>query len=365
MQPKPLDTNDPGHDGAPARPQLKIAARAAQDVRSADQTAADVIQDEVRQWHGEWRGTLDGLRQTLSDLARTCETEIGAREQELAGIIERIAASATAQADASAQRVRAQAQAEIAELREEMARLSATVDTLRTDLDAERDHLKAVTEQLQTDTAARIRAEGERDEARAECQMAVSAADAQIERLRADNAAHRSELAAARQQLEAASAERTKLLTTFQEVQRALSLGPDRGPAVASPETASTPAAPSTPPPARVVPGPAVEVPHPLAEAHPEAVEDARHLLQQVEEMYGEVLKSGRSPMEVVDALTSYLRYAKDVLMARSNLPERDAEVLFEQQVDLLLDLKAGTSFGRHLSISAYPLRKPPEPPAV
>lgn len=365
MQPKPLDTNDPGPDAAPARPQLKIAARAAQDVRSADQTAADVIQDEIQHWHGDWRGTLDAVRKTLTDLARTCETEMGAREQDVAGLVERIVASATAQADASAQRVHTQSQAEIAELREEMTRLAATVDSLRTDLEAERDQLKAVTEQLQADTAARIRAEGERDEARAECQMAVSAADAQIERLRADNATHRSELSAARQQLEAATAERTKLLTTFQEVQRALALGPDRGPAVASSETTFAPAAASSAPPAPTVPGPATAVRHPLAEAHPEAVEDARQLLQQVEEMYGEVLKSGRSPMEVVDALTSYLRYAKDVLMARSGLPERDAEVLFEQQVDLLLDLKAGTSFGRHLSISAYPLRKPPEPPAA
>jgi hypothetical protein len=81
-------------------------------------------------------------------------------------------------------------------------------------------------------------------------------------------------------------------------------------------------------------------------------------VLEQVEAMYDADSSSGRSPMEVVDTLTGSLRYARDVVIARWS-GECDAAALFDRQVATLLDSKAGTPFGRHLSISAYAARRP------
>ena len=77
-------------------------------------------------------------------------------------------------------------------------------------------------------------------------------------------------------------------------------------------------------------------------------------MLEQVQAIYDLDVKSDRSSVELVDLLTSRLRQARDVVVARSNLSERDAIALFEQQIDVMLDLMGGTPFGRHLSISAY-----------
>ena len=94
-----------------------------------------------------------------------------------------------------------------------------------------------------------------------------------------------------------------------------------------------------------------------VREAHPEAVANIKRVLEQVQAIYDQDVKSDRSSVELVDLLTTRLRQARDVIVARSNLSERDAIALFEQQIDVMLDLMGGTPFGRHLSIAAYAAR--------
>ena len=73
--------------------------------------------------------------------------------------------------------------------------------------------------------------------------------------------------------------------------------------------------------------------------------------------MYWTDLNSGRAPSEVVDRLTGILRYARDLVVGRWGSGACDAAAVFEQQIAGLLDSKAETSFGRHLSISAFASR--------
>ncbi|MBA2306192.1 MAG: hypothetical protein H0W08_26685 [Acidobacteria bacterium] len=375
MLPNQLSTTDSAPaDGAP-RAQLKVVARTTQDLHNLAQTAASaVINDEVYRSHGQWRVTLDAVKATLAGLERTCESAIEAQEAGVTGLIDTLVASATAEADAAAQQSRAQALIEMAELQAEIADLQTGVDGLKVDLQVERDRLQGINKQLDIELGARGRAESERDEARRECQQVVLAAASQAEGLRAECQAQKTELSLARQQLDAVRAERAKLMATFQSVQRALSLGQSGDMFLQTEDTGADLVRPAEsyledvraenkPDTALGLAGlsssPVDDALVALIEAHPEAVADVKQVLEQVEAMYCADLNAGRSPMQVVDSLTGSLRYARDVIVARSGLDECEAKMLFEQQIAVLLDLRAGTSFGRHLSISAYTSRKP------
>ena len=96
-------------------------------------------------------------------------------------------------------------------------------------------------------------------------------------------------------------------------------------------------------------------------EAPPEALQDIDQILTQIEDMHTADLNSGLSPMEVVDALTANLSYARETIISRSPLDPAHAEALFEQQLDVVLEVNAGTAFGRHLSIAAYAAARPME----
>jgi len=381
----------PPPDSAPAaaRPTLKLAARTAQDLRNLAHTATSaVINDEVHRSHGQWRQTLDAVKETLASLERTCESAIEAQEAGVAGLIDTLVGSATAEADAAAQQTRAQAEGEISELKGEiaglkgeiaelkvgMAELQAVDDGLKADLQVERDRLKSTKEQLDVELGARVRAESERDEAHRVCQQVVSAAQSEAHGLRAESDAQKAELSLARQRLDAAHAECSKLMATFQSVQRALSLGQSGEMVLGAEDTGRDRVAAGESRPRQVraenssdpAPGPAGLACSPVDvaqrarfAAHPEALEDVKQMLDQVEAMYWADLNAGRSPLEVVDCLTGHLRYARDVTIARSSLDQCDAEALFEQQFAALRDLKEETTFGRHLSISAHALRRP------
>jgi hypothetical protein len=185
--------------------------------------------------------------------------------------------------------------------------------------------------------------------------------------LRAESAAQKTELALVRQQLETERAERSRLTATFQSVQRALSgdmaLEPvtpvgsvpqDKSAGLKSDAAAAKVDQSNT----------SAEPPVPVVEPHPEAVEHIKRLLEEAEAMYWTDLNSGRAPSEVVDRLTGILRYARDLVVGRWGSDDCDAAAVFEQQIAVLLDSKAETSFGRHLSISAFASRKAESPAA-
>jgi hypothetical protein len=360
MPPSPLSTIDSAPAAAAVRPQLTIGARTTQDVR--------VRKDEVYRWHDDqWRRTLDAIMESLVE--RTCEAAIEACEAGVAGVIDTLVRSATAEANAAAEQTRAQAKIEKAELQAEMTQRQSVIDGLQADLLVERDRLKCMRKQLDTEVAARVRSESERDEARRECLRVLSVAESEMERLRAESDAQKAELSLARQQIDAAMAERSKLMATLRLVQRALSLGTSGelevedagrdgvtrpGPLQEVRIEKSSDIAPAL---AGLASPPVADTQVALGEAHPEAVEDIKQVLEQVKAIYDLDVNSNRSSAELVDSLTARLLQARDVIVARSSLSERDAMALFEQQIDVMLDLMAGTSFGRHFSISAYAAR--------
>lgn len=352
MRPNPLFTTGSTPTEAPASAtQLKIAARGKDDVRDLAHTATSaVVTDEIRRSHGEWCRTLDAVKETLANLERTCESAIETQEAGVADLIETLVGSASAEAVAAAQQMRAQAEIEIAELQ-------AVLDRQQDDLQVERDMVKSAYEQLDMERGARVQAESERDEAQLVSQQIVSATESQRQALEAEGEALRAELSLVRQQLETERAERSKLMATFQAVQHALSFA-QSGDMVLEPLTPSRPQEK----PADLQSRPVAEAQAPVVEPYPEAAEHVKRLLEEAEAMYWTDLNSGRPPAEVVDRLTGILRYARDLAVGRWGSDECDAAALFERQVTMLLDSKAETSFGRHLSISAFASRSSENP---
>ena len=356
MRPNPLfTTGSAPTEAAGAGTQLKIAARGKEDVRDLAHTATSaVVTDEVRRSHSEWCHVLETVKETLANLERTCEAAIGAHEAGVDGLIETIVGAADAEAVAAAQQTRAQAEIEIVDLQE-------ALDRHRVDLQVERDMVKDAGEQLDEERAARVRAESERDEAQRVSQQIASATESQMQALRAETDAQKSELALVRQQLETERAERSRLTATFQSVQRALSSAQPG-------EMALDPVAPAPSrlqdKPADLQSNPVAEAQAPAVEPHPEAVEHIKRLLEEAEAMYWTDINSGRAPSEVVDRLTGILRYARDLVVGRWGSADCDAAAVFEQQIAVLLDAKAETSFGRHLSISAFASRNTESPAA-
>jgi len=356
MRPNPLFTNGSAPaEGSVAGTQLKIAARGKEDVRDLAHTATSaVVTDEVRRSHSEWCRTLEAVKDTLANLQRTCESAIEVHEAGVEALIETLVGAADAEAVAAAQQTRAQAEIEIVDLQE-------ALDRQRVDLQVERDMVKDANEQLDEERAARGRAESERDEAQRVNQQIVSATESQTQALRAERDAQKTELALIRQQLETERAERSRLTATFQSVQRALSSAQSGESAL---DLVAPVPAPSQPRPADLEPSPADEVQAPAVEPHPEAVEHIQRLLEEAEAMYWTDINSGRAPSEVVDRLTGILRYARDLVVGRWGSADCDAAAVFEQQIAVLLDSKAETSFGRHLSISAFASRNNESPAA-
>ena len=381
------------------RPQLKLAARAGQDAGGSHSSseviaASDVIDAELRGWNGQWRRTLETVKATLADLEQACESAVEAREGEIAVLRDTLADAVAAEAALAAGQAREQAQVEIDRLQSAVTDLQTTVDalqaelaterssvsdlrtaveTMRTDLDAERDKVSALESQLEVDGAARALIEAERDEARGECQRQAAAAESQVEALRAESRALRGELALVQQQLGAAVAERSKVTAAFQLIQRTLADGlavnmaalAENVPLAAPVVPASQPIAPGTDatsaPAAAPASSSAAEAPA-LTEAQQEVVDDVKRVLEQVEAIYQLDFNAGRSGTELVDSLTSSLQYARDLIVARWNRDDCDAATLFEDQLAVLLDLHAGNSFARHLSIAAYESRNPTAP---
>ncbi len=370
MLPNPLSAIVAETEAA-APPQLRLAARSASHPDQQMATVATVIHDAVHQSHSQWRSAMDAVKETLATLERGCESALEAQEAGLAGLIETLVQNAAAEADSAAAQTRAQAEVEIAELQQALTELQTTVGTLQTDLDAERESVKSINAQLDMEAAARVRAETERDDARRHCQQQLAAVESQVTGLRSELDAQKAELSLARQQLDESIGERAKLLATVQMVQRALTLGTSANLTVPAREEQGEATGPeyrqaqlhtetgAAPEASDLSSGPVVDAQVALAEKHPEAVEDIKRVLDQVEAMYELDLNSGRSGLEVVDSLAASLRYARDVIVGRWHLDGCDAEALFEHQVGLLLHTRAATSFGRHLSIAAYASRQP------
>ena len=73
MRTNPLFTGEAPTDASATVTQFKIAARGKEDRHAATLAAID---GEVRRSQGEWRRTLDAVKETLATLERTCESAV-------------------------------------------------------------------------------------------------------------------------------------------------------------------------------------------------------------------------------------------------------------------------------------------------
>ena len=355
MRTNPLFTGEAPTDASATVTQFKIAARGKEDRHAATLAAID---GEVRRSQGEWRRTLDAVKETLATLERTCESAVETHEAGIAGLVETLARGAREEALASAQQTRAQADIEIEELQHALERNEI-------DLQATRDALTQATVHLDTERSARSRAESERNAAQRSNEQITS----QLQTARAETEAQKAELTRVRQQLEAGTAERSRLVSAFQAVQNALSLAEFGQAAIAAVapsesdplENGADDAALA---PEDIQPDPLADDDVEVIEPFPEVVEHAQGLLEQAEAMYWTDLNSGRPPIEVVDRLTAILRYSRDLIVERWGSDECNAAAVFQRQVGALLDAKVETSFGRHLGIASFAARSS-EPPAA
>jgi hypothetical protein len=205
----------------------------------------------------------------------------------------------------------------------ELGELQAVVERHEADLRLARASLASATEQAATERSSRRRAEQERDAARAE----LADLTRELESVRADRGRLADALATIRQAVLHASPE------------------DDRNHSgVAAPEVA-------------VFEPLAVQDAIPVSSVDPELADHVKRLLEQAKEMYLADMKSGTTPADVVDRLTSILRYSRDLVLHRTGGNATSAAEAFNEEVNRLLDAEGASSFGRHLSIAAFAAR--------
>jgi molybdopterin converting factor small subunit len=246
---------------------------------------------------------------------QTAETPAPASDR-VSDLIQKLVAAATAEVEAAAQRTRAQAEAEISQLQR-------TIDRLKTELQAERDKLAAAFQEL-----ALVRA-------------GTSKLNEQLEAERREKARF------------AATLETVRLLVTDSEHP-----SPDHTPVppsdVAEAHDELRDATTGVPPEfAEFQSGDSTALP-----AEPGAHDDAgAHLVQllaQIEEIYRSDAESSQGTSEIVRRLAANLAYARDAFARRLEPGAGGDAQVFDRHLDRLLEMRAGTPFGRHLAMAVH-----------
>jgi chromosome segregation ATPase len=318
----------------------------------------------------------------------------GPLEAELSGIIDRLMTRAAAEADAAVARARATGQIELeaahTALEEQTRRNDAVTESLlqseiqceelRVKLRVECDHATAARQAHETEQSARARAEAAYDEAQTVREQIVSAYESRLHAAHAELVAIRAEVAGLKEQLEADTAERARLMAAFRTVQQACAVAEPKAdtpvarvqhepsattPGECTPENDvteatiqtdddRTPAPPTTSAADRRLKLVASSQAAPGA-APPHLLEYFKELFEQIDEMY-RVDQRAHSSVDVVDRLSANLRYARDVFVQRASSEGLIGATLFEQELSAKLDEVSATSLGRHLAVAAYEL---------
>jgi hypothetical protein len=343
----------PMPNAAPTEPpgkQLRIAARGRTDPQDGSPDAIlGLVVDEIRKQQREWQGALGQLRGMLDTVDHTLASAAETQEAEVGRLIQALAD----RNEAAAQQIRAEAESQI-------ARLQADIQRHETDIRSAREALQSATAQVEAERGGRRQAEEDRDKARRAHQVLASATEAQVKSLRDERDALSAEVSDLTRQIESVRAERTKLANALAAIREAVSVAPATETAAsagreiadsraqhlaAQASTAATPNEPSAVDAVAITP------------IDPELADHVKRLLEQAKDMYLSDIKSGTSPVEVVDRLTAILRYSHDLVMQRSaDNPAAGADA-FNEEVNRLLDAEAATDFGRHLSIAAFAAR--------
>ena len=278
-------------------PALRIAARSSQDEREAPSSTAAAITADVGSLHAQWRRSLETVKATLAGLEQACDSAIGSRDAEAAGLIETLVARAERD------------DAERQQCQQQIAAAEAEAEALRTEIHAQKLELAKVLQQLDTAISERAKLQ-------------------ETFRL----------------------VQRAMALGTAEQIVMPVDAAPRES-------AVPTPVLPAEQPVAVVEPVPDPQTA--LMDAHPDAVQDINRVLDQVEAMYQLDLESGRSGIEIVESLTGSLRSARSLVATRWSSASFDAQPLADHLIGLMLERQAGTPFGRHLGIAAYASRTP------
>jgi len=321
---------------------------------STESTAGADVQRRTTSPRDAWKMQIASVKAAIAGLESVCSGIISQAlesDMQAAAVIEdarRRIADVTSAADAAVHRARLQADVETAELHQ-------VVERLRRELEAERN-AHAADDKLPADEAAALKAQLKA--ARSECE----------------------DLAC---RLEAERAKRTRLIDAVRALHQSRPASETGGVVVSvhsyqadaeihmvgETETESAPTQV-----AMVSPTSVDDAPHPLREtAATEREEDAapgesadtvtlhfnlddyaRQLLDDIESVYDADEASGMPPSELVGRLLGNLVFATDVFDRRASYASGTGRVMFQQQLAIALDAKAGTSFGRHLAVAAY-----------
>lgn len=300
-----------------------------------------LLSRESNRRNNEWRATLELVRGALVALDRSWGAAGGKFESPVSAsaisdLVDVIVTAARRDTDAAVTQARFEAERETARVVDHVGRLKA-------ELQAERDQSKATRE----------------------------AAQAELE-------AGRALVSQLRRQIETEKSERSKLFAVLQTVQRAVSSAEtvdsaetnvsgslastvdDRG-SIPQAERARVPTS-ADPPKIEAEPNAIAKEARPTAEANvprapeklwnPTLVAVTERLFDEIERKYQRDVQENLSPTDVVDRLLANLQ-AGHADLRRSCSSDVEAGGLFERHMMMLLDSKAATSFGRHLSIAA------------
>jgi len=315
--------------------------------------------------------------------AETVGTRAAALSGKLLQDITAAVAAAIAETETSAQQAMAEEREKFDIVEQELHRqLSAALD----DLEKQRDDSRAVKNQYTIERAARARAEEWLAAAQATQSEMAAGYTERIRAVEAEIESARREARRLADELEAASAERTRLSALLESIRSAVGAvmpPPDPGPSAsihteASHASSSASEAPhaegASEPQASTEPAPSdsdrslafIARPAPAADSSRAAPDPAlRHaatqLLDQVETSYHQDVQSLQSPFDVVNHLVMQLRTSRELFLMRFSNDKAAADEEFDRQISWLLDARGATSFGRHLGIAWHEMSQPAE----
>jgi hypothetical protein len=350
----------------------------------ADRDLRRIVSTELRalltkgasQRENDFRSTLESVRAALVAFERTCETVTvqlsehpSVSASAVSELVERFVGAATRDTEAAVQRTRAQAQVEIALLEDLVARLEVEKLTAR-------DQLKIARENTDRQRDACARAENACEEARREGARIGAAFEVRMQALQAELEAERTVVSRLKLEIDVGDAERAQLVAAVETVRRAVSFGSAEAPSWEPVPPHSSPHRELTDLRdlgSRPVTTSMVAENHTPAESatqnqsvdafdnshasetppDPALLARVHRLFAELERMYYLDVESESTPADVIDRLIANLRSAHSELR-QSCHSDIDPDVLFEQHMMMLLDVRGGTSFARHLGIAAY-----------
>jgi chromosome segregation ATPase len=307
-------------------------------------------------------------------------------QTELAGVVDRLLAAATATTDTAVESARAAAEsaldavvADLAEktrlndaLTESFLQVEIQAEELRSQLQAESERRHATEGKYEQERSARERAEAATTEAEDIRQQVVAAYESRLRALHEEIDSLRGELSGLRGQLAHEASDRARLVAALKTVQQACASAESAGAVEAA--TAAAPAKAETTEENHDEPDTAAATPASnrslklVASAQPpvddsELREYIKELFDRIDALYW-VDHKAHASADLVERLSANLRYAREAVLRRTDSDGGAGAALFERELTVRLDLNGATSLGRHLGIAAYELAEDAAPRA-